>query len=203
METASLSHHITTQKPRLALNPVAFIAAGHRGAPRCDTGGILRGVVPLKANLYSPVFCRSMKTIDYPISSIVVMMVMELQISSNKFTNRHGAPIPVSSLDTNYTNCLLNLFKLDLDKSQMQLVNFLKTRDSWNSNSNEIVAFTPWTLRKLTFSLPLVWPSRLTHRTWSAWRLRQIDGVPFTWKNNSWWDRWTYAGESGNVWSIR
>ena len=81
------------------------------------------------------------------------MMVMELQISSNKFTNRHGAPIPVSSLDTNYTNCLLNLFKLDLDKSQMQLVNFLKTRDSWNSNSNEIVAFTPWTLRKLTFSL--------------------------------------------------
>ena len=138
VETAGLSHHITTQKPRLALNPVAFIAAGHRGAPTCDT---------------SEAWCSWRRI---------------------------------------YTH-----------QSQMQLVNFLKIRDSWNSNSNEIVAFYTLNPQEVDFFVALVWPSRLTHRTWSAWRLRQIDGVPFTWKNNSWWDRWTYAGESGNVWSIR
>jgi len=63
------------QKPRLALNPVAFIAAGHRGAPRCDKAGILcRGVVQLKAGLSSSFFAQSMMMMMMRLVRAVSMM---------------------------------------------------------------------------------------------------------------------------------
>ena len=36
-------YHHTTQKPHLVLHPVAFITPSHRGAPRCQTAGVLSG----------------------------------------------------------------------------------------------------------------------------------------------------------------
>ena len=187
------------RRPHCALNPVAFVAAGHRGASRCDSAGILRrGALEGQSILTSLLSEHE----NHWLSDIFDCDNDGdgLRTCSKKITNRHGAPIPVSSLDT---NCLLyKSFQTRLRQVPDATGQSLKIRDSWNSNSNEIVAFYTLNPQEADFFVALVWPSRLTHRTWSAWRLRQIDGVPFTWKNNSWWDRWTYAGESGNVWSI-
>ena len=125
----SLSHRIIPfcplasthrRRPHCALNPVAFVAAGHRGASRCDSAGILRrGALEGQSILtsllsehenhwLSDIFDCDNDGDGLRTCSKRLRIVMEHLSQSQVLTP---------------TVCYINLFKLDLDKSQMQLAN--------------------------------------------------------------------------------
>ena len=184
--TVASHHH---RGPHLALNPVAFITPSHPGAPRCDKAGILdRGAVSLNANLHWHTVLISFlsehenrylpwwwwwwnsnmfkKDCDSPWSTYPILSPKSFSLKSQVLKPKKL--------------CMVILFKLD--NLEVQLGNFCwKLEILETFNSNEIVAFytSPekfiQTLRKLP-------PFRCSRLTESPRRLRQIDGVPFTWK---------------------